>query len=53
MKISQLLMVALLVNESSAIKIQQKDDDGLNLPLIEDANDLQIDKKISDAQKNF
>ena len=53
MKISQVLMVALLINNSSAIRVGQKDDDGLNLPIIQDQNDIQIDKKIVESQKTF
>ena len=50
MKITNILLVALLVNDSSAIRIR---DDDLDLPVLQDQHDLAQDKKILEKQKDL
>ena len=45
MKFTSVLMMALLLNDSSAIKIGDRDDD-LDLPVLRDEHDILQDKKI-------
>ena len=52
MKITKLTLLALLVNDSTAIRIRDEDD-GLNLPVLQDTHDLKLDKNIKDSQVSF